>query len=85
MDKHPLIGDVRGRGLLMGVELVTDRDSREPAGEAAEEVFYRALERGLSFKITMGNVLTLSPPLTIEQSDLDRALDILDESLSEVA
>ncbi len=85
MDKHPLIGDVRGRGLLMGVELVTDRDSREPAGEAAEEVFYRALERGLSFKITMGNVLTLSPPLTIEQSDLDRALDILDESLGEVA
>jgi 4-aminobutyrate aminotransferase len=85
MDKHPLIGDVRGRGLLMGVELVTDRDSREPAGEAAEEVFYRALERGLSFKITMGNVLTLSPPLTIEQSDLDRALDILDECLGEVA
>ena len=85
MDKYPLIGDVRGRGLLMGVELVTDRDSREPAGEAAEEVFYRALERGLSFKITMGNVLTLSPPLTIEQSDLDRALDILDECLGEVA
>ena len=85
MDKHPLIGDVRGRGLLMGVELVTDRDSRDPAGEAAEEVFYRALERGLSFKITMGNVLTLSPPLTIEQSDLDRALDILDECLGEVA
>ncbi|MEE8225741.1 MAG: aspartate aminotransferase family protein [Kiloniellales bacterium] len=85
MDKYPLIGDVRGRGLLMGVELVTDRDSREPAGEAAEEVFYRALERGLSFKITMGNVLTLSPPLTIEQSDLDRALDILHECLGEVA
>jgi 4-aminobutyrate aminotransferase len=84
MDKHPLIGDVRGRGLLMGVELVSDRDSREPANEAAEEVFYRALERGLSFKITMGNVLTLSPPLTIEQGDLDRALDILDECLGEV-
>ncbi len=85
MDQHPLIGDVRGRGLLMGVELVADRDSREPASEAAEEVFYRAMERGLSFKVSMGNVLTLSPPLTIERGDLDRALDILDECLAEMA
>ena len=83
MDRHPLIGDVRGRGLLMGVELVVDRDSREPAPEAAEEVFYRCLERGLSFKVTMGNVLTLSPPLTIERDELERALDILDECLGE--
>ena len=81
--KHPLIGDVRGRGLLLGVELVADRESREPAGEAAEQLFYRCLERGLSFKITMGNVLTLSPPLIIEKADLDRALDILDACLSE--
>ncbi len=84
IDRHPLIGDVRGRGLLMGVELVADRQSREPAPEAAEEVFYRCLERGLSFKITMGNVLTLSPPLTIERGDLDGALDILDAALREV-
>ena len=83
MDRHGLIGDVRGRGLLMGVELVVDRDSREPAAEAAEEVFYRCLERGLSFKVTMGNVLTLSPPLTIGRDELERALDILDESLGE--
>ena len=83
MDRHPLIGDVRGRGLLMGVELVADRDSREPAAQVAEEVFYRCLERGLSFKVTMGNVLTLSPPLTIEHGDLERALDILDVCLGE--
>jgi 4-aminobutyrate aminotransferase len=81
MDRHAIIGDVRGRGLLIGVELVADRESRAPAHEAAEEVFYRCLERGLSFKISMGNVLTLSPPLIIERGDLDRALDILDESL----
>jgi len=85
MDKHRLIGDVRGRGLLMGVELVADRDSRAPAGEAAEQVFYRALERGLSFKVSMGNVLTLGPPLTISRDELDRALDILDESLGGVS
>jgi len=84
MDRHALIGDVRGRGLLLGVELVADRESRAPADEAAEEVFYRSLERGLSFKVSMGNVLTLSPPLIIEQADLDRALDILDESLGAV-
>ena len=83
MDRHPLIGDVRGRGLLMGVELVSDRASREPAADAAEEVFYRCLDRGLSFKVTMGNVLTLSPPLIIERGDLERALDILDAALSE--
>ena len=85
MDRHPLIGDVRGRGLLMGLELVTDRASREPATEEAEEVFYRCLERGLGFKISMGSVLTLGPPLIIAQADLDRALDILDESLGEVS
>jgi 4-aminobutyrate aminotransferase len=83
MDKHPMIGDVRGRGLLMGVELVADRETRAPANDAAEEVFYRCLERGLSFKITMGNILTLGPPLTIDREELDRALDILDESLGE--
>ena len=83
MDRYPLIGDVRGRGLLMGVELVADRESREPAADAAEEVFYRCLEEGLSFKVTMGNVLTLSPPLTIGRGDLERALDILDAALRE--
>ena len=83
MDRHSLIGDVRGRGLLLGVELVSDRASREPAADAAEEVFYRCLDRGLSFKVTMGNVLTLSPPLTIGRDELDRALDILDAALSE--
>jgi 4-aminobutyrate aminotransferase len=81
-DKHRLIGDVRGRGLLMGVELVHDRDSKDPANDAAEAVFYNAIDRGLSFKITMGNVLTLGPPLTITQGEMDQALDILDASLS---
>jgi len=85
MDRHPAIGDVRGRGLLMGVELVTDRDSREPDVALAEDILYRALDRGLSFKTTMGNVLTLTPPLTISRDETDAAVDILDACLAEAA
>jgi 4-aminobutyrate aminotransferase len=83
--RHPLVGDVRGRGLLLGLELVTDRDARTPAADAAERVLYRALSRGLSFKTTMGNVLTLTPPLTTTREQMDQALDILDECLAEEA
>jgi len=82
-DRHRLVGDVRGRGLLLGLELVVDRESKEPAGEAAEQVLYLALDRGLSFKTTMGNVLTLTPPLTISVAEMDWALDILDRCLGE--
>jgi 4-aminobutyrate aminotransferase len=83
--RHPLIGDVRGLGLLLGLELVTDRATMAPARAAAEDVLYRALARGLSFKIGQGNVLTLTPPLTISEAELDRALDILDASLTAAA
>ena len=82
--KHPLIGDVRGRGLVLGIELVTDRASKTPANEQAEKVMYRAMERGLSFKTTFGNVLTWTPPLTVTEADMARAISILDESLSDV-
>jgi 4-aminobutyrate aminotransferase len=81
--RHALVGDVRGRGLLLGIELVEDCASKRPARAAAERVLYRALSRGLSFKTTMGNVLTLTPPLTLTDAELDRALDILDECLAE--
>jgi 4-aminobutyrate aminotransferase len=76
---------VRGRGLIFGVELVADRASKAPANEAAEAVMYRALEQGLSFKTTFGNVLTLTPPLTITEAEMSRALDVLDASIGECA
>lgn len=79
---YRLVGDVRGRGLLMGLELVSDREEKTPAIDAAEDVYYRCLDGGLSFKITMGSTLTLSPPMTISREDLDRALDILDQALA---
>ena len=84
-DRHPLIGDVRGRGLLLGLELVSDRARKTPAGDAAEAVLYRALSRGLSFKTTMGNTLTLTPPLITTREQMDQAIDILDACLADVA
>jgi 4-aminobutyrate aminotransferase len=84
-DRHPLIGDVRGRGCLLGVELVCDRATKEPAGDAAESVLYRSLDRGLSFKTTMGNVLTLTPPLVTTRAEMEMALAILEDAISETA
>ncbi|MDE2334740.1 MAG: aspartate aminotransferase family protein [Rhodospirillales bacterium] len=77
----PAIGDVRGRGLLLGIELVRDRDTKAPDAELAEAVLYRALDRGLSFKTTMGNVLTLTPPLIVTEAQMTHALDILEEAI----
>ena len=75
--RQPRIADVRGIGLLLGVEM------REPA--VAEDVLYRALAKGLSFKVGQGKVLNLSPPLVIGESDLDRALDIVEQSVAEAS
>jgi len=84
MHKHVLIGDVRGRGFLLGAELVKDRDTREQANDAADMVLYKSLSRGLSFKTTMGNVLTFTPSLITTREDMDFALNVIDESLGEV-
>jgi 4-aminobutyrate aminotransferase len=84
MQKYELIGEVRGLGLLLGMELVRARGTRERATDEAERVMYSALGKGLSFKVTMGNIITLTPPLTITMDKMQRALDILDASLREV-
>jgi 4-aminobutyrate aminotransferase len=78
--RHPLIADVRGLGLLLGIELV--RDYRKATDEA-EQVMYGCLSRGLSFKVSDGNVLSLSPPLTITEAQWDQALQILEETIRE--
>jgi 4-aminobutyrate aminotransferase len=81
MARSAIVGDVRGRGLLFGVEIVTDTETRAPGNELAEKIYYRCLDAGLSFKISQGCVLTLSPPLVIARADLDRALDIVEEAV----
>jgi 4-aminobutyrate aminotransferase len=82
-ERHRLVADVRGIGLLLGIELI--RPDGEPARDEAERTMYESLTRGLSFKVGQGNVLTLSPPLIIDESDLEAAFDILDASLSVAA
>jgi len=84
MEKHPLIGDVRGLGLFLGIELVKDRITRERANNEAEAVMYSALSKGLSFKLSMGNILTLTPALTITKDEMDKALDIIEACLDEI-
>jgi 4-aminobutyrate aminotransferase len=81
----PVIGDVRGRGLLIGVELVESRATKEPDNDLAEAVLYAALDRGLSFKTTMGNVLTLTPPLTITKDEMMQALDTLEAAIADAS
>jgi 4-aminobutyrate aminotransferase len=80
-ERLPAIGDVRGRGLVLGIELVRDRTTKEPDEALAEAVLYRALDRGLSFKTTMGNVLTLTPPLVVTEGEMMHALDIIEEGI----
>jgi len=84
-DKFPLIGDIRGIGLLWGIELVKDRETKEKAVKEAEIVMYECLKNGMSFKVSQGNVLQLSPPLTITREELETALRILENALEVVS
>jgi 4-aminobutyrate aminotransferase len=79
--RHPLIGDIRGLGLILGVELVKDRQTLTRATDEAERVMYESLRLGLNFKVTMGNILTLTPPLTLTSEELTQAIAILDKAL----
>ena len=79
--KYPLIGEVRGIGLLWGVELVKDRETKEKAVQEAETVMYECLKNGLSFKVSQGNVVQLSPPLIITREQLTEALQILEKAI----
>ncbi|KJY86549.1 4-aminobutyrate aminotransferase [Vibrio neptunius] len=82
--KYPVIGDVRGIGLLWGVELVTDRQTKQRAFDQAETVLYQCLNNGLSFKVSQGNVIQLSPPLIISRQQLTEALAIFEEAIANV-
>lgn len=82
-DRHPAVGDVRGLGLLQGVELVRDRQTREPAAELAHRVVVEALRSGvlLLAEGPHANILAFVPPLSITEEQLDVAVDAVEEAL----
>ncbi|EIA0833151.1 aspartate aminotransferase family protein [Vibrio parahaemolyticus] len=82
--KYPVIGDVRGIGMLWGIELVTDHESKARAYDEAEAVLYQCLNNGVSFKVSQGNVIQLSPPLIITREQLIEALAIFEEAIAKV-
>lgn len=81
----PVVGDIRGRGLMFGIEIVEDRVDKTPGNARAEAIYYACLAAGLSFKVSQGCVLTLSPPLVIEHAELLRALQIVVVAIREAA
>jgi 4-aminobutyrate aminotransferase len=82
--KHALIGDVRGRGLMIGVELVRDRQTKERATEERDAVITAAFERGLLLLGAGKNSIRFSPPLVLTRDEADTALKIFDQALSAV-
>ncbi len=86
--RHPIIGDVRGRGLLLGVELVTDRQTKTPALEAGMAISQRCLDLGACLNIgrrSAASVFRIAPPLTTTRDEIDKAIAIFDQALSECA
>lgn len=86
-ERHPVLGDVRGRGLFLGIELVRDPDSREPSGDAASYVVGRMKDHGILLS-TDGpdhNVIKIKPPLPFSERDADRVVAVMDKVLAEDA
>ncbi len=85
--RHEEIGDVRGMGLLRGIELVKDRETREPHHELGALTTQRCLQLGLSMNIRRrperGSVWRVAPPLTVAREDIDLAMTIFDQALTQ--
>jgi len=82
--KHPLVGDVRGRGLMLGVEMVKDKKTKEYAAAERDRIVQAAFERGILFLGCGPSTIRIAPPLTVTKAEADTALDVLDESVSVV-
>ena len=84
MDDHPMMGDVRGAGLMIGVELVKDKETKEPAREETEEVMMRCFRKGIAIVNCGVSTIRMMPPLTITRELIEPALEIFEACLSEV-
>jgi 4-aminobutyrate aminotransferase-like enzyme len=88
-DQYELIGDIRGPGLMIGVELVKDRMTKEPAREETGRFVKEGLKRGVIFGeskyLGLGNVVKIKPPLVISESEVTRTLEVFEEILRELS
>ena len=82
--EHPAIGDVRGRGLMIGAELVSDRAAKTRAKELRDRVIERCFEKGLLILGCGANTVRWAPPLVVDRATIDRALEIFSETLDEL-
>jgi 4-aminobutyrate aminotransferase len=83
-EKHQCIGDVRGVGLMVGIEFVKDRTTREPAPEIVRQLVQGAFRRGLLLLGAGKSTLRLAPPLVVDAHDVDTALAMIDAGLDEI-
>ena len=83
LESHPIIGDVKGKGFLLGIELVKDKTTKEPFEEAGKLVYQKAFRKGLAW-IPAGHILRMSPPLIMDEHYASMGLDIIEESIAEV-
>jgi len=83
MKNYELIGDVRGLGLSIGIDLVKDRITKEGAREAAAKICYRCWEKGVIIIFLGDGVLRFQPPLVITCDEIDKAIDVIEESMKD--
>lgn len=84
-ERNEIVGDVRGKGLMIGIELVEDKDRKKPAAQKAVKVITRAWKRGVAIVTCGASTIRIVPPLTIKSDMLDVALDIVEDTINEVA
>jgi 4-aminobutyrate aminotransferase-like enzyme len=82
-EAHPIIGDVRGKGCLLGIELVKDRGTKEPFAEAGKMVYKRAFQKGVAW-VPAGHILRMSPPIVMEVEIAAKGMEIIEEAIAEV-
>jgi 4-aminobutyrate aminotransferase-like enzyme len=81
-EAHPIIGDVRAIGCLQAIEVVKDRDTKEPFAEAGKMIYQKAFEKGLAW-VPSGHILRMSPPMILDDEAALKGLDIIEEAVAE--
>lgn len=82
-EDHPIIGDIKGKGFLLGIELVKDKKTKEPFEEAGKLVYQYAFQNGLAW-IPAGHILRMSPPLIMDEEYAAKGMDLIEDAISRV-